>query len=108
MSHVWWEFVRSLERDRYEIDSWVDGFRRGETIMTSVAVKPPCCTVARNNQYRGCHDFDDICTYIHTYIENIMILIFGESPEIEIVAILVVVLMVKICAIKVMTCQAPL
>ena len=46
--------------------------------------------------------------YVHTYIENIMILIFGESPEIEIVAILVVVLMVKICAIKVMTCQAPL
>ena len=55
MSHVWWEFVRSLERDRYEIDSWVDGFRRGENItgvvMTSVAAKPPCCTVAGNNQY---------------------------------------------------------
>ena len=94
MSHVWCEFVRSLERDRYEIDSWVDRFRRGETItgvvMTSVAVKPPvdvvlwryrdtvfvgyckvlCGTVAilwycdstvpRNNQYRDCHDFDDI------------------------------------------------
>ena len=44
MSHVRWEFVRSLERDRYEIDSWVDGFRRGENItgvvITSVAVKP--------------------------------------------------------------------
>ena len=42
------------------------------------------------------------------YIENIGYYDFGELPEIEILAILALVLMVKICAIKVMTCQAPL